>query len=354
MPTQSRDYYEVLGVARDAGEDDLKKAYKKLALKYHPDRNSSPDAKEKFQEISAAFAVLSDAEKRKLYDQYGEAGLQGGAPGGAGPAGGQSFHFDQSQAEDIFRQFFGGAAGGGPGVFFTSGGPQQQQRQRGAAGIPGGFGGFGNLFGGFGGANAMDEDEDAFSSGRQFGGRRAAPPKPVIVKRRLPVTLEELNTGFSKKLKVTKKIQDSSTGTIKTITNILTVEGKPGWKSGTKITFPNAGDELDGQPQQDIQFEIEEKSHPVFKREGDDLVTTITVPLVDALCGTTVQVPRLGKSPTPLHCPQITNDTIRIIGGEGMPKKHGGHGNLKIKFNIRFPTTLTEEQKEGLRNFLPR
>lgn len=301
MPSQNRDYYEVLGVPRSASDDQIKKAYRKLALKYHPDRNSDSDAKEKFQEISAAFAILSDPEKKKLFDQYGEAGLQGGAPGsgGQGGPGGQSFHFDQSQAEDIFRQFFGGAAGGsgGPGMFFNMGGgsqgqPQGQRRRMGPS--AGGFGGFSNLFAGMG-DDAMDEQDDMFPGQRghssPFGQQQRQsrqPQEPVLVKKKLPVSLEELRAGFTKKLKVTKRIQDSTSGVIKSVSNVLTIEGKPGWKRGTKVTFPNAGDEMNGQPQQNIQFEIDEKSHPLFKRQGDDLVTTVKVPLVDALCGTTV------------------------------------------------------------------
>ncbi|EDQ91307.1 uncharacterized protein MONBRDRAFT_18063 [Monosiga brevicollis MX1] len=318
MPTQHRDYYETLGVARGANDDEIKKAYRKLALKYHPDRNQSADANERFQEISAAFAVLSDKEKRQIYDQYGEAGLQGNVPtgpgGAAGGPGGATFHFDQSQAEDIFRQFFGGM--GGFGGF-------------GGAGMPGGF------------------------------GRGRAPSRPreqphAIVERPLPVSLEELAAGFSKKLKVTKRIQDSTTGAIKTVSNVLEVNGRPGWKAGTKVTFPSAGDELNDQPAQDICFVIQEKPHQTFRRDGDDLLVTVRIPLVDALCGSTVQIPLLNGTRMPLQLPTINPGTVKVLPNQGMPKKDGSRGALKVHFDVVFPKNLDDVQKQGLRNFLPR
>eukprot|EP00695_Tsukubamonas_globosa_P001273 TRINITY_DN2245_c0_g1_i1.p1 TRINITY_DN2245_c0_g1~~TRINITY_DN2245_c0_g1_i1.p1 ORF type:complete len:118 (+),score=28.01 TRINITY_DN2245_c0_g1_i1:105-458(+) len=102
------DYYQILGVNRDASDDEIKKAYRKLAMKYHPDKN--PDNKEaaekKFKQVAEAYEILSDSKKRAIFDQYGEEGLQGGMPGGApGGAGGASYHF--SDPNDIFRQFFG-------------------------------------------------------------------------------------------------------------------------------------------------------------------------------------------------------------------------------------------------------
>jgi DnaJ-class molecular chaperone len=203
------------------------------------------------------------------------------------------------------------------------------------------------------------DDEVGGGSGSAFGGpgrsfRQAAAPSAVVVEQPLPVSLEELATGFTKKLKVTKRIQDSVTGAIKTVANVLEVTGKPGWKAGTKITFPAAGDELTGQPQQDICFVVQQRPHPHFTRNGDDLVTTVRVPLVDALCGATVQVPLLDGQSQRLSLDRIAPDTVRQIAGQGMPNKDGGRGNLVVKFQIVFPTQLTPEHKEGLRNFLPR
>jgi DnaJ-class molecular chaperone len=117
------DYYKILGVPKDANDDIIKKAYRKLALKYHPDKNTEPGAPEKFREIAEAYDVLSDAEKRRIYDQFGEEGLKGGVggmPGGmpnfggaGGMPGGAGFHYRFTQdPNDIFAKFFGGGAAG--------------------------------------------------------------------------------------------------------------------------------------------------------------------------------------------------------------------------------------------------
>ena len=120
-PTMGADYYGVLGVQKDASDADLKKAYRKLAMKFHPDKNPNDkeNATKKFKEISEAYDVLSDPEKRKIYDTYGEEGLKGGIPGGAGGAegmggfGGGSYHMDEDMARNIFESFFGGGGMGG-------------------------------------------------------------------------------------------------------------------------------------------------------------------------------------------------------------------------------------------------
>eukprot|EP00730_Choanoeca_flexa_P012262 TRINITY_DN3810_c0_g1_i1.p1 TRINITY_DN3810_c0_g1~~TRINITY_DN3810_c0_g1_i1.p1 ORF type:complete len:371 (+),score=103.78 TRINITY_DN3810_c0_g1_i1:130-1242(+) len=369
MPTQQRDFYDVLGVPRTANDDELKKAYRKLAMKYHPDRNKEEGANEKFQEISAAFAVLSDKEKRQVYDRYGHEGLQGGAPppgASGGMPSGAGFTFNQSQAEDIFKQFFGG--GGGPGGFsfttssggspfssagsgFSSGGHPFGRSRRGKTSSRQRFQNdpFGGLFGGLGN-DMMDSSDDDFSS----ASAQTHHAKPAVVERTLPVTLEELANGFTKKLKVTKRIQDSQTGAVKSVSNVLEVTGKPGWKQGTKVTFPNAGDELNGQPQQDLCFVIKEKPHSTFQRDGDDLITTVPVPLVDALCGANVSIPLLNGGHQTLTIDRITPETVKIVSGQGMPKKNGGRGVLKVKFAIKHPRQLSDACKQGLRNFLPR
>jgi DnaJ-class molecular chaperone len=361
MPTQQRDFYAVLGVARTANDDELKKAYRKLAMKFHPDRNKSPDANEKFQEISAAFAVLSDKEKRQVYDQYGHEGLQGGAPppgshpsDGSMPSGnGAGFSFNQAQAEDIFRQFFG--AGNAGGARFRTGGssPYGARTRRTGAGHQGN-----NPFGGmFGGLDSMDDSEEHPQYNNMFG-RMPAPRRqqrqPVVVERDLPVSLEDLASGFHKKLKVTKRLQDTQTGAVQTVSNVLEVTGKPGWKAGTKVTFPNAGDELNGQPQQDVCFIIKEKKHPVFTRHGDDLQVKLKVPLVDALCGTTVAVPLLDGSKQALALDYINPGMTKMVANQGMPTKSGQRGYLKVTFDIQYPKQpLSTSSKEGLRNFLP-
>eukprot|EP00043_Microstomoeca_roanoka_P018126 m.192734 g.192734 ORF g.192734 m.192734 type:complete len:384 (-) comp16771_c0_seq16:178-1329(-) len=382
MPAvNNRKFYDTLGVSPSASDDELKKAYRKLAMKWHPDRNKAPGANEKFQSISQAYDVLSDPEKRKVYDMYGEEGLKGGVPNsnmGDGMTGGsgQAYNFSNADAERIFRQFFGnggafGASGDGFQTFSFGGpGGMSHPRAKHARRTPFGSSMF---FGGTGMDTSHDDQDDEGDFASFFGGpscqqgycgspfgsqqqqqqRQQEPPQ--VVQRNVPVTLEELKAGFTKRMRVQRRIQDSQTGIITNTSNILTVEGRPGVKAGTKYTFANAGDELNGHPRQDIQFVLEEKPHPLFKRDGDDLITTVKVPLVDALCGCTINIPKLGGGHATVTMDKITPQTVKIIPNEGMPKRQGGIGNLRVNFDIQFPQQrLSPAQKEGLTNFLPR
>lgn len=126
-----KDFYKILGVSKGSSDDDIKKAYRKMALKYHPDKNKDPGAEAKFKEVAEAYEVLSDSKKREIYDKYGEEGLKGGAGGGPDGAGGGAqyqFHGDPRATfaaffggEDPFAAFFGGGRGGGPGGFRFAG-----------------------------------------------------------------------------------------------------------------------------------------------------------------------------------------------------------------------------------------
>jgi len=183
-----KDYYKILGVAKSASDDEIKKAYRKLALKTHPDRNKAADAQEKFQEIGEAFEVLSDPQKKRIYDQVGEDGLKyggGGGDGGSGfpgsgfpGGGGRTFHF--SNAEDIFKNFFGTSS---PSGF-------DDDEGGGFGGMPGGFGGIpmGMFMNGMpGGMPGM--------SGQQQRQQQPASQKEPPINHTLYCTLEELYTG---------------------------------------------------------------------------------------------------------------------------------------------------------------
>ncbi|KXZ42631.1 hypothetical protein GPECTOR_129g561 [Gonium pectorale] len=276
-----KDYYKILNVPKDADDNQLKKAYYKLAQKWHPDKN--PDnqaaATEKFKEISEAYDVLSDAQKRAVYDQFGEEGLKGGVPNG-------------------------GAAGG-----------------------PGGPGGAG---GGFqGGAYHFDDD----------------------------MAQRTCSKGVIKKLRITRHIVDGATGKMVPVQEEIQIDVRPGWKDGTKITFPGKGDEHPGAPADDLVFIIREQPHPTFTRSGNDLATTVKLPLVTALTGGTAQVPTLDGRRLALTLDRIvTPGSERSIAGEGMPitkgPDAGKRGNLRVRFEVVFPSYLTEAQKERLRPIL--
>eukprot|EP01018_Ginkgo_biloba_P015762 Gb_28289 [translate_table: standard] len=338
------DYYNILNVGRNVSDDDLKKAYRKLAMKWHPDKNpnNKKEAEAKFKQISEAYEVLSDAQKRAIYDQYGEEGLKGQVPppgAGGGPSfydgsGPNVYRFNPRNAEDIFAEFFG------------------ESSPFGGMGRMGGMGTRGarfpdSMFGGFSG------QESVFSS-FGGGGAPAEPRKAKPVENKLPCTLEELYKGATKKMKISRIIADISGKTLP-VEEILTIKIKPGWKKGTKITFPEKGNEQPNVVPADLIFVIDEKPHELYKRDGNDLVVTQKISLAEALTGYTVNLMTLdGRN---LNIPII--DVIKpgyekVVPKEGMPitKEPGKRGNLRIKFDIKFPTRLTAEQKSVIKKLL--
>ncbi|EKM78983.1 hypothetical protein AGABI1DRAFT_75567 [Agaricus bisporus var. burnettii JB137-S8] len=366
------DYYKLLGVTKDASEDDIKKAYKKMALKWHPDRNkNSEEATKKFKEISEAFEVLNDKQKRTIYDQFGEEGLKGGGGPTPGAAGG-------------FPGGFGGVPGGGGTTFtFTSGGPggrnqfnptDPQKIFEQMFGGGGFFSGSG-MFGRGGGGYDDDDDMGGFSyqsPGGMPGGipRRPQPSqrqsqfpgtspqgaeKPPPIERPLKLTLEELYSGATKRLKVGRRLLNGTTED-----KVLEINVLPGWKDGTKVRFPKAGNEVPPYGEsQDLVFVTETKPHQTFKRDHNDLICTVQIPLVEALTGSsskkiiTFLDGRRLQVPQPFGIVKPGQETR--IHGEGMPiRKEGASkkGDLVVKWEVIFPNSLTSQQKELVRKAL--
>ncbi|KAF6143756.1 hypothetical protein GIB67_031063 [Kingdonia uniflora] len=336
------DYYKILQVEKSAKDDDLKKAYRKLAMKWHPDKNpnNKKEAEAKFKQISEAYEVLSDPQKRAVYDQYGEEGLKGqvppptaaGGPGGGGTTyfqtgdGPTMFRFNPRNADDIFSEFFGvsspfgGMGGGGGGRKFG-----------------GMFGGGDDLFGSFGEGSVNQ------------GPRKAAPIESL-----LPCSLEELYKGTTKKMKISKEIADAS-GKTMPVEEILTINIKPGWKKGTKITFPEKGNEQPNVTAADLVFIVDEKPHNTFTRDGNDLVVTQNISLAEALTGYTVQLTTLDERTLRISITNVIHPSYEeIVPREGMPlpKDPTKRGNLRIKFNIKFPVKLAAEQKAGIKRLM--
>ncbi|WOK91515.1 hypothetical protein Cni_G00206 [Canna indica] len=307
------DYYHVLGLDKNAKDDDLKKAYRKLAMKWHPDKNpnNKKEAEAKFKQISEAYEVLSDPQKRAIYDQYGEEGLKGEVPPpGADVPGGASFfsssdggptvfRFNPRNADDIFAEFFG----------------------------------FSSPFGGMGGGAASNGGGGArFSSsifgddifGSAFRGadgpmNSRRPQKAAPIENVLPCSLEELYKGTTKRMKISREIADASGKTLP-VEEILTIEIKPGWKKGTKITFPERGNKRPNTIPADIVFIVEEKPHPVFTREGNDLVVLQKISLVEALTGYTVNLTTLDGRRICLPINNVIHPAYEeVVPGEGMP-----------------------------------
>ncbi|KAJ3780774.1 hypothetical protein GGU10DRAFT_134077 [Lentinula aff. detonsa] len=371
------DFYKLLGVDKDADSEAIKKAYRKMALKWHPDRNNgSEESSKKFKEISEAFEILNDKEKRAIYDQFGEEGLKGGggpSPGaGTGPSGftgysgfpnGSTFTFSSAgpsgfsspggsfsptDPHKIFAEMFGS---GGLGSAFMGG--------------LGGMGGMGGRSGmkGFNDADDMDGTFSSFGSGMprtkprpsrnaSYSKQSSAPPE---ITRPLKVSLQDLYSGAVKHLKVGRRLLNGSTED-----KILDIQVHPGWKSGTKIRFARAGNEQANGEAQDLVFVVEEKPHDTFKREGNDLVCHISIPLREALThdGGKKQVETLDGRKIQANIPAgvVKPGQETTVQGEGMPIRKDGtvkkKGDLIIKWNVVFPDRLTSSQKEGLKKVL--
>jgi len=359
-----KDYYKMLGISKGATEEEIKKAYRKMALKYHPDKNKSPGAEEKFKEIAEAYDVLGDSKKKEIYDKFGEEGLKGSAGGGGGSSGHDGTHFTSysfhGDPHETFRMFFGDE---NPfGGFFPFGGGMGGSRQRpghqqfsfhsqghdpmdidhdplGDFGF-GGHHGFHNMGGRMGGMGGME-------------GKRKDPP----ITHDLKVSLEEIYQGTTKRMKITRKVLDTTSKTSRVEDKVLSVDIKPGWKAGTKITFPKEGDQTPHNIPADIVFVIKDKPHAQFIREGSDLQYKAQIGLNEALTGTTVQVPTIDKRILPLRLTEIVkpNSTKRIPNeGLPLPKQPTRRGDLIVEFDVKFPDSLPQKTKDVLRRELPR
>lgn len=199
------------------------------------------------------------------------------------------------------------------------------------------------------------DDDDFFSFFHQQAPPSPPPQKPRSVKRSLPVSLDDLYTGTTKRLKVSRTIYNKQGRTVPS-DKVLTVNVLPGWKSGTKIRFQDEGDQFPNGERQDIEFEIKEKPHPVFTRKGCNLYTTMTISLLEALTGFRKEIKRLDGSSLIVQEPESSitqSGQEKIIIGEGMPNyKSGEKGDLFLKFKVEFPKSLTPEQRETLKSVL--
>ncbi|MBI5286431.1 MAG: J domain-containing protein [Deltaproteobacteria bacterium] len=303
-----KDYYKILGVKRDATEEEIKKAYRKLALKYHPDRNpGSKEAEEKFKEINEAYAVLSNREKRQQYDMFGS----------------DEFH-QRFSREDIFRGFDIGD------MLKDFGFSTNDIFSRVFGGDKRGFGGFEDVYG----------KEAGFGYGDILG--RAVPQRGGDLTVDLYVTFKEAAFGGEKKASI--KRPDGGTESV-------TVRIPAGINTGNRLRVPGKGQPGIGRQQPgDLYFNVKVEDHPVFKREGDDVVVEKEVRFTETALGTYIEVPTLEGDVKKVKVPPGTKSGTRIrMKGYGIQHLRGvGRGDLYIKINVKVPTHLTERQKKLL------
>jgi molecular chaperone DnaJ len=351
-----RDYYDVLGVPRDASKDDIKGAYRKLALQYHPDRNKSPEAEEKFKEISEAYAVLSDDQKRGQYDQFGHAGID-----------------SRYSWDDLFR-------GVDFGEIFRD--------------IGFGFGGFDSIFDRFFGGGERrrvsrgadlryDTNislEEAYSGVKREievprtelcptcrGTRAKAGTKP----RRCPrcngagqvqhvqeagfarfVRIEPCNTCRGRGTVVDSPCEEcKGTGRVRR-TRKISIKVPPGVDSGNHLRLTGEGEagEL-GEPPGDLYVVVHVKPHEFLQRDGDDLIYRAELGFADLALGNELAVPTLGGVARVKIPPGTQPGTVLRLRGKGMPRARGGMGDQLVEILIRIPTKLTNRQKELLKEF---
>ena len=350
-----QDYYDLLGVSKGADASELKKAYRKAAVKYHPDKNpGNPAAEEKFKEVSQAYEVLGDEEKRAAYDRYGHAAFENGGAGGGFGGGGGGFH----DASDIFSQVFGG--------------------------------GFGDMFGGGGGRS-----------------RRQTQQKGSDLRYDLDLTLEEAALGVKKTLKIEKLSACSSCdgtgsndgkkqtchtcggqgtvtrqagifvqqttcptcrGTGSVITDpckscsgqgavnkeeTITITIPAGVDSGSRLRVSGKGDAgLHGAPSGDLYVFIKVKEHNIFERENEHLFCKVPIDFTTAALGGELEVPTLeGKSS--IKIPKGTqSETMFRIRKAGMPILNAGYkGDLHVEVQIEVPVHLSGKQQQKIKDF---
>jgi curved DNA-binding protein len=309
------DYYKALGVDRNASTEDIKKAYRRLALKYHPDRNPSDkkNAEEKFKKISEAYAVLSDPEKRKQYDSFGS----------------DAFRQKYSQ-EDIFRGFdlneilrdlgFGGL--GGEFTWFGGGPRRRTFRQQ----QPGGGDPFGDLF----------RDQQAYTY------REAPPQQGQDIEYKLSISLEESAAGAEKKISIKKGQKHEE----------IKVKIPAGISSGKKLRISGKGlQDASGGIPGDLFLNIQVLPHHVFMREGDDLLIEKSIPYSKAVLGATLDVETLEGPVKRIKVPAGTqnNSKIRMKGFGIKHMKSEGKGDLYVKINVDVPKKISEKQAALIR-----
>jgi len=346
-----KDYYETLGVGRDADKAQLKSAYRKLAMKYHPDRNAGDaDAEKNFKEISEAYDVLKDEQKRAAYDRFGHEAFEAG--GGPGRAGAGGFGFGAGGFADIFDEMFGDFMGGGRG-----------QRAQGGADLR--FDLSITLEEAFAGKTAQVRVPSTVSCEECDGSGAAAGSSPTtctICQGRGRVRAQQ---GFF----TIERTCPSCRGVGQTIENpckscdgsgrvhrekTLQVNIPAGVEDGTRIRLAGEGDAgLRGAPPGDLYIFLSVSPHRIFKRDGANIFCRVPIPMTTAALGGSVEVPVIDGSRAKITLPQGTQAAQQFrLRGKGMQvMRSNSRGDMYVEVNVETPVNLTGRQKELLREF---
>jgi molecular chaperone DnaJ len=347
-----RDYYDVLGVPRNATKDDIKNEYRKLALKYHPDRNKSPDAEEKFKEISEAYAVLSDDEKRSQYDNFGHAGIDGRYS--------QEDIFRGVNFDDILRDI--GFGFGGFGSIFDTffGGQRPRGPQRGQdirydleVSLEQTYAGFGTEI------EVPRTERCAECNGS--GARRGTSPKKCSECGGSGQIQHVQSAGFMHfaRIEPCKKCRGSGTIIEKPCNQChgtgiveqhrrISIKIPPGVDTGSQLLLRGEGDVSDGGGRRgDLYVVVHVRPHEKFKRDGNDLICNVDVSFSKATLGGDVQVPTLNGPANIMMPPGTQSGAIFRLRKKGMPSlRQNGRGDELIVVRVRTPTELSSRQKE--------
>ncbi|KAL0335227.1 UNVERIFIED_CONTAM: DnaJsubfamily B member 1 [Sesamum radiatum] len=361
--SQTPNFYSVLGIPKSASLSDICKAYKALVKKWHPDRNPTNKAKAeaKFSSINEAYRALSIKKREEGMECNGNHHPRTPKKKKSSATmrkkddcnnDGEELQISKptllsrttSQNSPLSSPMYSKSSSYNtiPHMDFYAFYPNTPT-----------------------GANTPTTPRTPTGSATlsKIGSRRCATPiffsqsavrkKPPPVERKLECTLEELCHGCIKKIKITRDAISSS-GLIVQEEEIVKIKVKPGWRKGTTITFEGKGDERPGTLPADVIFSIDEKSHPLFKREGDDLELGVEVPLVQALTGCSLPVPLLGGGQINLSIDDIIYPGYeKIIPGQGMPmSKEGKQGDLILKFLVEFPAELSDDQRSEVVSIL--